>query len=71
MKSNNHKEDIFEEYYLLCNGYLDYNEFVNKYKFTHMIIMKDERIYKDAVKDKNYKIIYKEKNYAVFEKISS
>lgn len=69
LKSNNKKEDIFKEYYLLYYGLLDYDEFINKYKFTHLIVMKNERVYKDIINDKRYKVIYKEKNYKIFEKI--
>lgn len=64
----NKKEDIIKEYYLLCNGYLKYQDFVDKYKFTHMLIEKNEYIYKDALKDENYKIIYKDKEYVVLER---
>lgn len=67
-KKFNKKEDIMEEYYMLCNGYLKYQDFVNKYKFTHMLIEKDELIYEDALKDEDYKIIYKNKEYVVLER---
>lgn len=71
LKKNNHKEDIMKEYYLVYNGYIAYDEFVNKYKFDYMIIMKNERIYSSALKDKNYKSIYysKKYKYRVFERI--
>ena len=69
-KKINKKEDIMKEYCLLINGRLDYNKFVDKYKFTHMIIMKKEAIYNEALKDKNYKIIYKDKKYIVLERNS-
>ncbi len=71
IKSINHKEDILKEYYLLIYGQISYQQFVNKYNFTHMLIMKTERIYDEACKDKNYKIIYKNKKYAVFEKVKN
>ena len=64
----NKKEDIIKEYYLLCNGYLKYQDFVDKYKFTHMLIEKNEYIYEDALKDENYRIIYIDKEYVVFER---
>ena len=69
IKNINKKEDILEEYYLLCNGYIKYQDFVDKYNFTHMIINKNERIYIDACNDKNYRVIYEGKDYKVFEKM--
>ena len=70
LKKNNHKEDIMKEYYLVYNGYISYDEFVNKYKFDYMIIMENERIYDKALKDKNYRLIYHSKKYkySVFER---
>lgn len=68
LKSKNHKEDILKEYYELRMGSISYNCFISKYNFTHMIISKNERIFDDAIKDKNYKIIYKDKSYYVFER---
>lgn len=67
-KINNHKEDIMKEFYSIVVGDYDYDNFIDKYNFTHMLIDKDERIYPKAIKDSRYKIIYKNKEYAVFEK---
>ena len=73
IKKNNHKEDIMKEYYLVYNGYISYDKFINKYKFDYMIIMKNEAIYTSALKDKNYKSIYysKKYKYRVFEHIEN
>ena len=68
IKSFNKKEDIMKEYYLVSKGYIKYEEFVDKYKFTHMLIMKKEYIYKEAVKDEDYKVIFKDKKYVVLER---
>ena len=70
LKNNNHKEDILKEYYLLNNGYLDYSEFISKYEFGYMIIMKNDEIYREAIEDNNYKVIYKEKKYSVFKRLN-
>lgn len=67
-KKMNKKEDIMKEYYLVTRGYIKYEEFVDKYKFTHMLIMKNESIYKEAVKDEDYKVIFKDKKYVVLER---
>ena len=69
LKSNNHKEDIMREYYFLQNGLLDYDKFINKYNFTHMIITKTDSLYDKVSKDKRYKIIYKGKGYKIYERV--
>ena len=53
----------------MSNRYLEYDYFINKYKFSHMIIRKKEWLYKKVLDDPNYKIIYKENKYAVFKRI--
>lgn len=69
LKSNNHKEDIMREYYLIQNRLLDYDKFINKYNFTHMIVSKSDPILLDVSKDKRYKIIYKGKDYKIYVKV--
>ncbi|MCI8346498.1 MAG: hypothetical protein HFJ12_00935 [Bacilli bacterium] len=71
LKSNNHKKDIMEEYYLLFFGVLDYNQFIEKYHFTHLIVTKNDRLYQKISKDKRYRVIYKEKEYKIFEKVKN
>ena len=69
LKSNNHKEDIMGEYYFLQNGLLDYDKFINKYNFTHMIVTKTDSLYDKVSKDKRYKIIYKGKGYKIYVRV--
>ncbi len=69
LKSNNHKEDIMMEYYFIQNGLLDYDKFINKYNFTHMIISKNDPILLNVSKDKRYRIIYKGKGYKIYERV--
>lgn len=71
LKSNNHKKDIMEEYYLLNFGILDYNKFIEKYHFTHLIVTKNDCLYRKISKDKRYRVIYKEKKYKIFERIEN
>ncbi len=69
LKSNNKKEDVFKEYYYLTYGLLDYDSFLEKYKFTHLLISKKERLYYIISVNKNYKKIFNTKKYSIFEKI--
>lgn len=71
LKSNNHKKDIMKEYYLLTFGILDYDEFIKEYKFTHLIVTKNDRLYQEVSKDKRYHVIYKEKKYKIFERVKN
>lgn len=68
LKSNNKKKDILKEYYLLSNNRLDYNKFIDEYKFTHLIVSKGENIYGYIKNDKKYKVIFKGKGYMIFER---
>lgn len=68
LKANNKKENILKEYYLLENGLLDYQKFLDKYKFTHLIISKTDTLYPIVSQDKNYKTIYREDSYSIFER---
>lgn len=69
LKSNNHKEDIMREYYFLQSGLLDYDKFINKYNFTHMIITKTDSLYDKVSKDNRYKMIYKGKGYKIYVRV--
>ena len=41
LKNNNHKEDIFLEYYNLNNKISNIKDFLNKYNFDYLIITED------------------------------
>lgn len=69
LKSNNHKEDIMREYYFLQNRLLDYDKFINKYNFTHMIVTKTDSLYDRVSKDNRYKMIYKGKGYKIYVRV--
>lgn len=62
LKSNNHKEDIFQEYYYFTNTYknnLSEKEFLEKYDFDYLLAFKGERLY--DIETDGYEIFY-EKN---------
>ena len=69
LKSNNKKEDIFYEYYLLTKGRYDIDKFLNKYNFTHLLVTKNDILYKYLINSKDYETIYKEKDYRIFKRI--
>ncbi len=66
-KSNNKKADIFKEYYMLHMGQLDYQKFIDKYKFTHLLINKDEWLYQQIIDDDNYKLIYESDTFVILK----
>ena len=57
LKENNKKEDIFNEYYDLQKGYLNYEEFLNKYNFDYLIVSEEDILY-NYINDTQYQIIY-------------
>ena len=59
IKSNNHKEDIFQEYYYFTNSYrndLSEKEFLEKYDFDYLLVAEDERLY--DVETDGYTMLY-------------
>lgn len=63
LKSNNNKKDIFKEYYEIHDdkGSFDYEKFVKKYNFTHLIVDTDSNFDKYLLDNKNYELKYKQK----------
>ena len=58
LKGNNKKEDIMKEYYLLQIGSLDIEEFLEKYKFSHLLVIERDYLYDHMDNIDNYKIVY-------------
>ena len=58
LKGNNKKEDIMREYYLLQIGSLDIEEFLEKYKFSHLLVIERDYLYDHMDNIDNYKIVY-------------
>ena len=65
-KKANKKEDIFREAMSVEYYCMNYKEFINKYKFTLMIVNKKTCLYY-YLKNNNNKIIFKDKEYVIFE----
>ena len=51
LKKNNHKSDIYDEYTKLGNNEIDYKDYINKYKFTHILVNEDDPMYNKLKKD--------------------
>lgn len=67
LKKNNHKFDIYKEYYDLQMGIIDYNEYLKKYNFTHLLINKKDYLYNKLGKNSyNYIVIKEYENYKIY-----
>lgn len=58
LKANNKKEDILTELYLLQNNAIYYEDFLDKYQFTHLLVKETDALYQNLLHDDNYEIIY-------------
>ncbi|MBQ7703891.1 MAG: hypothetical protein IJT73_00450 [Selenomonadaceae bacterium] len=58
--ANNHKKDIFKEYYQLKSGKLDYKEFMSRYNFTHIFVTRIDLILFLMLKNdtENYRAVF-------------
>ncbi|MEE3343644.1 MAG: hypothetical protein VZS44_06105 [Bacilli bacterium] len=65
LKANNKKEDIFKEYYDLLFGLLldkdDLDKFLEKYNFTHLVVVDSERLYNRINENGKYEVVFKGK----------
>lgn len=67
LKKNNHKFDIYKEYNDLQMGIIDYNEYLKKYNFTHLLINKKDYLYNKLEKNSyNYIVIKEYENYKIY-----
>ena len=67
LKKNKHKSDIYKEYNSLSSNEISYKKYLDKYKFTHLLVEKDDSLYKKLREDSyNYILIKKFKNYDVY-----
>ena len=65
-KKANKKKEIFREAMSIEYFCTNYKDFIEKYKFTHLIVYKKTCLYKNLKQDK-IKVIFNEKEYAIFE----
>lgn len=70
LKKNNHKSDIYDEYTKLGNNEIDYKDYINKYKFTHILVNEDDQMYNKLKKDScGYTLIKKFNKYNLYAKL--
>lgn len=71
LKANNKKADYFIDFYNFFNKPDYYNEFLNKNKFTHMLIpnFKYSNTVQRLKKDNRFRIVMKEDNFILFESV--
>ena len=62
IKYNNKKYDILKEYFLLQHSKININEFLDKYKFTHLLLNSGDIMFKLSEID-GYKLIYIDEKY--------
>ena len=62
LKRNNHKKDIYKEYYEFETGQIDKDEFIKKYNFDFILLKAGDRLYAEDKID-NYFIIYDSIDY--------
>lgn len=58
LKSNNGKEDVFFEYYDLCLGKIKFEDIIEKYSFTHLLVTESERMYLEVDNITNFSLFY-------------
>ena len=69
-KQINKKEDIFTEYMNIRKGNIDYQEFVDKYQFTHILVA-EETPFRNWLKyESNYKCVIESDEYDLYERIT-
>jgi hypothetical protein len=67
-KTHNNKDDIFNEYFELRYGKVYYKDIMDKYNFTHLIVVKGELLDTYLQRDEDYVIIYENEKYNLFRK---
>ena len=58
IKQVNAQKDIFHEYIMLCNGRMNYKEFMENYDFTHVLASSNDSLYEYLKFDDNYVLLY-------------
>lgn len=58
IKQVNVQKDIFHEYVMLCNGRINYKEFMENYHFTHILVNNYEALYESLQDDDDYLLLY-------------
>lgn len=62
LKKSNHKSDIYKKYDSLQANEINYKKYLDKYKFTHLFVGKDDLLYKKLREDSHNHILIKKFN---------
>lgn len=70
LKANNKKDDILLEYLNVIMNKKNYNEFLNKYDFDYMLVLKNDLLYNFLRKDKDYNCVFSYNDYYLFKRVN-
>ena len=70
VQKNNSKAEIMSEYYQLQQGQLFYKEFLQRYPFTHLLVVENDILYISLAHDADYKMVYDDKECRVFQPVN-
>ena len=68
---NNWEDDIFRDFINLTNACNDYEEKLNHYGITHLLIYKDSTLDKILRLDTNYNELYKDDEFVLYQRLSA
>lgn len=60
--------DIFRDFIYLQNGHEHYDDILDKYDCTHVLLQNDEIAYKYMIKDISYDVLYEDEYFTLFER---
>ena len=66
VKKNNGKEDVMQEYYRLQNGDSYYRDFLDKYRFTYLMVSSSDALYIYLPHDSDYEMVYEDSKYRIY-----
>ncbi len=69
LKACNEKEDILDEYVMLQSGKIHYEDFLEKYKFTHVLATDFDLLYVYLENDTDYRISYEDEYCRIYEPV--
>ena len=70
VKKNNGKEDVMLEYYRLQNGDSYYKDFLDKYRFTHLMVSGSDALSVYLPHDDDYEMVYEDSKYRIYTAVS-
>ena len=70
LKANNKKEDILMEYFNIISNKKDIDNFLDKYEFDYLLVLKGDLLFKYLKNDKSYELVYNNNEYNLFKRIN-